>query len=78
MSDGYQGLGRENRGGCIAAAIVGPIALLLDLGRSFGDPAPGTEDLWWRYIPALLPTALIVTVTFFVVRAMIRTQKSDD
>lgn len=78
VSDGYQGLGRENRGGCLVAAIVGLIALFFDLGRFFGDPAPGTEDLWWRHIPVLLPTALIVTITFFVSRAMIRKHKSDD
>mgnify|MGYP001175506828 CR=1 FL=1 len=78
MSDGYQGLGPDDRGGCIVAAIVGLIALFFDLGRIFGDPAPGTEDLWWRHIPVLLPTGLIVTITFFVSRAMFRNQKSDD
>jgi hypothetical protein len=78
MSDSYHGLGPENRGACIVAAIVGLIALFFDLGRFFGDPASGTEDLWWRHIPVLLPTLLIVTITFFVCRAMIRKHKSDD
>lgn len=72
MSTGYQGLGPEDRGGCIIAAIVGLVALFFDLGRIIGDPAPGTEDLWWRHVPYLLPTLAIVMITFFVTRALIR------
>jgi len=78
MRDGYQGLEPENRGGCIIAAIAGIIALFFDLSRVIGDPAPGTENLWWRYIPLLLPTFAIVPVTFFISRALIRRSRSDD
>jgi len=60
------------------AAIGGLVALFFDLGRFLGDPAPGAEDLWYRHIPALLPTLLVMTLTFFVGRALIRKNKSDD
>ena len=78
MSDGYQGVGPENRGGCLIAAVVGVVALFFDLGRIMGDPAPGTENLWWRHIPILLPTLAVVAITFFVSRALIRRSQSDD
>ena len=78
MNDGYQGLGPENRGGCLIAAVFGIVALFFDLGRIMGDPAPGTENLWWRHIPLLLPTLAVVAITFFVSRALLRRNQSDD
>ncbi len=32
MGDGYEGLGREDRGGCLAGAGAGLVALFLDVG----------------------------------------------
>ena len=78
MNDGHQGLGPKNRAGCLVTAATGVLALILDLGRFFGDPAPGTEDLWWRHTPALVPTLVIVTATFFISRALISDNQSDD
>jgi hypothetical protein len=77
MGDRYQGLGRETRGGCLVAAVVGLIALLFDVGRVIGDPAPGTEDLWWRQIPVFVPTFVVVVATFLGVRALIKRNKPD-
>lgn len=78
MDDGYQGPAPEDRGGCLIAAVVGMITLLFDVGRIMGDPAPGTEDLWWRQIPMFAPTLVIVTATFFLSRALILKGRSDD
>jgi len=78
MSEGYQGLGPENRGGCAVAFIAGVIALFFDFGRFFGDPLPGTEHLWWRHVPLFLPTLAIVAIAFFVTRALIRLGRSND
>jgi len=78
MSDGYQGLGSEERNGCLAAAIAGIVTfVILDLGRVLGDPAPGTEDAWWRHIPFFVPTLIVVSVTFFIVRALSKPDKPD-
>lgn len=46
--------------------------MFLDLGRLIGDPEPGTEDLWWRHVPLLMPTLVTVTAAFFISRALIR------
>jgi amino acid permease len=78
MNDRYEGLGQKNRAGCLTAGAVGILVLVFDLGRFFGDPAPGTEDLWWRHIPVLIPTFVIVAATFFITKALIRSGKSDD
>lgn len=77
MSDSYQGLEPENRGGCLIAAIFGIVTLFFDLGRVMGNPAPGTENLWWRHIPPLLPTLGVIALTFFISRALIRGSQSD-
>ena len=52
--------------------------MFFDFGRFFGDPDPGTEDLWWRHVPFFVPTLVIVTVTFLIGRALIQKNKSDD
>ena len=70
MSDRYNGLGSGDRKGCLFAAIAGVVALIIDCARFLGDPAPGTEDLWWRHIPFLLPTITVVIATFLAVRAI--------
>lgn len=70
MNDGYTGLGSGDRKGCLLAALAGVVTLIIDYARFFGDPAPGTEDLWWRHIPFLLPTIVIVLATFMAVRAI--------
>lgn len=72
MDDGYNGLGSGDRKGCLFAALAGIVALIIDCARFFGDPAPGTEDLWWRHIPFLLPTIIVVFATFMAVRAISR------
>ncbi|MDO7834956.1 hypothetical protein Q4610_07830 [Sphingobium sp. HBC34] len=68
MGDGYDGLGSKNRSGCLTAAVVGCLALFFDLGRFMGDPAPGTENWWWRSIPVFVPTLAIAAATFVVCR----------
>ena len=76
MGNGYEGLGPDERGGCLAAVVAGLLASIVDFGRVIGDPAPGTEDLWWRHIPVFVPTSIVVVVTFFIVRALIRWKRS--
>ena len=78
MDDGYQGLDKDLRGGCLAAAAAGLLALVVDFGRFFGDPAPGTESFWWRQIPVFVPTLVITISTFLIVRALKRRHISDD
>jgi hypothetical protein len=78
MSDGYESLGRDTRGGCMFAAAAGFVALILDFSRFFGDPVPGAEDLWWRNIPFFVPTLIVVAITFLGVRAIIKRSNSDD
>ncbi|MBB4619929.1 hypothetical protein [Sphingomonas abaci] len=70
MNKGYNGLGSGDRNGCLFAALAGVVALIIDCARLFGDPAPGTESLWWRQIPFLLPTIVVVFATFMAVRAI--------
>ena len=78
MSDGYQGLGTKDRNGCLLTAIAGLLAfVLLDFARVFGDPAPGTEDAWWREVPFFVPT-LIVTITTFLVARLVRKRGKSD
>ncbi|MBT0670668.1 hypothetical protein HT136_20075 [Novosphingobium profundi] len=79
MGNGYKGLEPRNRNGCLIAAIAGLFAFIfLDLGRIFGDPAPGTEDAWWRQVPFLVPTLIAVTITFLCVRFISGRKDSDD
>lgn len=78
MSDRYKGLAKEDRGGCFSSAVVGLVVLFFDFGRVIGDPAPGTEDLWWRRIPFLLPTLVAVVLTFIAVRYVLRSKRHDD
>ena len=78
MDDGYRGLDRKNRAGCLIAGGVGLLMLFFDLGRFVGDPAPGTEDLWWRHVPVLIPTFALVAAAFFITRALTRPDRSDD
>lgn len=70
MDDGYNGLGSGDRKGCLLTALVGVVAFMIDCARFIGDPAPGTENLWWRHIPFLLPTIIVVGATFMAVRAI--------
>jgi hypothetical protein len=77
MNNGYSGLDYDTRGGCIFAAIAGVLALVVDCARFFGDPAPGTEDLWWRQVPFLLPTFIVTAATFLLVRTVARRLKGD-
>ena len=70
MNDGYNGLRSGDRKGCLLAALAGVAAFIIDCARFFGDPAPGTEDLWWRHIPFLVPTIVVVFTTFTAVRAV--------
>jgi hypothetical protein len=70
MNDGYDGLGSGDRKGCLLAALAGVLTLIIDCARFFGDPVPGTEDLWWRHIPFLLPTIIVAVATFMAVRAV--------
>jgi hypothetical protein len=77
MGDDYKGLGSDERGGCLAAIAAGLLTSIFDFGRLMGDPAPGTEGLWWRHIPLFVPTLAVVIATFFVVRALIRRNRSD-
>ena len=70
MEHRYQGLDPRNRRGCLFATIVGVVTLILDLGRVIGDPAPGTEDLWWRQIPVLVPTLVLVAASFLIGRQL--------
>lgn len=70
MNDGYNGLGNGDRKGCLLAALAGVVVFIIDCARFFGDPAPGTEGLWWRQIPFLLPTIIAVFATFVAVRAI--------
>ncbi|KQN91660.1 hypothetical protein ASE90_02375 [Sphingomonas sp. Leaf67] len=70
MSDGYNGLGDHDKKGCILAALTGVVALIVDFGRFMGDPVPGTENSWWRYIPFTMSTIVVVIATFAVVRAI--------
>lgn len=72
MKDGYQGLDSRNRFGCLSAGIIGLFVLFIDLGRFFGDPAPGTEDLWWRHVPPFIPTIVTVVLIFLITRIVIR------
>ena len=76
MKDGYRG-DPNNRMGCLAGAVVGVVALFFDFGRNFGDPAPGTEELWWRLIPFPLPTLVFVAAAFLLARFMFRRNRSD-
>ena len=78
MSDGYQGLVSEDRNGCLLAAIAGLLAFVfLDVARVFGDPAPGTEDAWWREVPFFIPTLIVAVTTFLVARLVSKRSKSD-
>lgn len=78
MSDGYQGLRAKDRIGCLLTAIAGLLAFVfLDFGRVFGDPAPGTEDAWWREVPFFVPTLIVAATTFLVVRLVSKHGKSD-
>lgn len=70
MSDGYSGLGSGDRKGCLFGAIAGAVALVIDCVRFLGDPALGTEDLWWRHIPFFVPTIVVVLPTFMAVRGI--------
>jgi hypothetical protein len=70
MGDGYNGLEDADRKGCLLAALAGVISFVIDCIRLLGDPAPGTEDRWWRHIPFLLPTFVVVLVAFMTVRAI--------
>ena len=77
MDEGYQGIDKANRIGCLASLAPALLAFVfLDLGRVLGDPAPGTEGAWWREVPFLAPTASIAVATYFIVRFWIsRRQK---
>ena len=78
MSDGYRGLGPKDRQGCLQTAIAGLFALVfLDFGRLFGDPAPGTEDAWWRDVPFFVPTFIVTITTFLIARFVSNRGKSD-
>jgi len=76
MPDRHEGLRLEERGGCLAAAAAGLLTSIADFGRILGDPGPGTEDLWWRHVPVLLPTVAVTLITFFAVSALIRRKRS--
>ena len=76
MSDGYRG-DPKNRVGCLAGTMAGVVALFFDFGRFFGDPAPGTEDLWWRHIPFPIPTSVFVTAAFLLARVIARGNRTD-
>lgn len=78
MNDGYQGLGTKDRNGCLLTAVTGLIAFVfLDFGRIFGDPVPGTEHAWWRDVPFFVPTLIVATTTFLVVRFVGKRSRSD-
>jgi len=62
----------------LLTAIAGLIAFVfLDFARVFGDPAPGTEDAWWREVPFFVPTLITATTTFLVARFVSKRSKSD-
>ena len=72
MSDGYDGLGAKNRSGCLIAAAAGCLVLFFDLGRFMGDPAPGTENWWWRSMPVFVPTLIVTIMAFTIFRVVMQ------
>ena len=79
MDQGYQGLPKSDRWGCLAAALVGiPVSLLLLGVDALGDCPPDTSCRKGFLLMVLAPSMLLTLLTFWTVRAVARRGNEGD
>lgn len=79
MKDGYQGLPKSDKWGCIAAAFIGIPVFLFLLGLdALGDCAPDPDCHKGFFSMVLLPSAIVAAAAFAAIRALLRRRDSDE
>jgi len=79
MSDGYQGLPKSDKWGCIGGALVGVPVFLFLLGLdALGDcaPDPGCRHGFWLMVA--LPSLTVTALTFWMIRDWMKRRGRDD
>lgn len=73
MGDGYRGLPKEDKWGCIIAALIGiPLCLFLLSLDALGDCAPGSDCNKGIWLQVALPALVTVALIFWGVRTFLR------
>lgn len=78
MSEGYQGLPKSDKWGCLMAAVLGVPVFLFLLGLdALGDCKPDTTCQKGFLMMVLMPSLIIAGVVFWSVRTIVRRRHDD-
>lgn len=79
MSDGYQGLPKSDKWGCVVGALLSIPVFLLLLGLdALGDCAPDPGCRKGFLLMVLLPSIVSAVAAFWLTRAVLRRRGIDD
>lgn len=79
MSDGYQGLPKDDKWGCLVAALIGfPVFVFLTMLDALGDCAPDPDCKKGFFSMVLVPSLIVTALVFGGVKAIVRLLQSRD